>query len=258
MELIDSHAHIVPPWFNKDERIKQIKQKAQEQGVKYIVNCAINPTQYDFAIDLAKKQQNFLVKLGIAPQGIERPGMNIEDAFKGIEKYIKEIVAIGEIGLDYHWIKDTEGRKKQEEIFIRAIQLANNHNKPIVIHSRKAEQECINILKKHAKVDVVLHCFAGTLSQGMESLDHGWVISIPTAVTNRRKHRELARKIPLESLIIETDSPFLAPTPYVSAKTKNEPAFVIYAAKSISELKNTPIEDVAAETFRTTKRIFKL
>ncbi|MFX0061160.1 MAG: TatD family hydrolase [Candidatus Hermodarchaeota archaeon] len=256
MELIDSHAHIVPPWFKKDEKIKQIKQKAQEQGVKYIVNCAINPTQYDFAINLAKKQQSFPVKLGIAPQGIER--MNVEDAFRGIERYIEEIVAVGEIGLDYHWIKDAEGRKKQENIFIRAIQLANDHNKPIVIHSRKAEQECINILKKHAKVDVILHCFAGTTSQGMECLDHGWIISIPTAVTNRRKHRELARKIPLESLIIETDSPFLAPTPYVPAKAKNEPALVIYAAKSIGELKNTPIEDIAATTFRTTKRIFKL
>ena len=88
--------------------------------------------------------------------------MNVEDAFKGIEKNIKEIVAVGEIGLDYHWIKDAEGRKKQESIFIRAIQLANNHNKPIVIHSRKAEQECINILKKHAKVDFEKYLYFDT------------------------------------------------------------------------------------------------
>ncbi|MFX0091373.1 MAG: TatD family hydrolase [Candidatus Hodarchaeota archaeon] len=256
MNLIDSHAHIIPPWFKKGEDIRNVSERAHEQGIQYVVNCAIDPAKYDFVINLAKIDKVFPVTLGLSPSWIER--INIDSAFKGMEKWSKEIVGIGEIGLDYHWIKDPKVRKKQEEFFIRAIQLANTQNKPIVIHSRKAEQECIDILKKYSETGVILHCFAGTVGQGMEAVDHGWIISIPTAVTNRRKHRALAQTLPLESLIIETDSPFLTPTPHFPPKTRNEPAFVVHAARTISELKDIPLKDVATATVKTTKKIFRL
>ncbi|MHA1969218.1 MAG: TatD family hydrolase, partial [Candidatus Hodarchaeales archaeon] len=179
--------------------------------------------------------------------------LNFEKTYKFIKSY-SSIVAIGEVGLDYHWIRDDYWKQKQQEVFVNFIELANTVNKPLVIHSRKAETECIDILENKAEVPVLLHCFAGNLEEAKRIVDLGWFISIPTAVVNRKKHRKLARNVPLENIVVETDTPFLSPI----AGQKNEPANVKYAINEIAFLKETSFNDVDVITTRNAQEFYQI
>ena len=189
--------------------------------------------------------------MGFAPQKIKQ--LSFEDSFREISQNAS-IVAIGEVGLDYHWISEPNWREKQQNTFRRFIELANTLNKPLVIHSRKAESDCINILERFAKVPVLMHCFAGNMSETERVIDLDWMISIPTAVVNRKKHRKIARKAPLEHVVVETDSPFLSPVP----RKRNEPANIKYAIEELAKLKSTSFEEVDKSTTQNTNRFFNI
>ena len=170
----------------------------------------------------------------------------------------EKIVAIGEIGLDYHW-DDNPPKEKQRECFERQIELAKEINMPIAIHSRDADQETMDILKAHKAFDgagVLLHCFSGSAELARQYVKLGAWISIAGPVTykNNRKTIEVVQTVPLERLLIETDSPYLTPVPHRGEP--NFPGFVIHTAEKLAEIKGVPFEEVAAQTFLNAKTFY--
>jgi TatD DNase family protein len=247
--MIDAHAHLLPDFMKNIERKIE---NAKKSGLQAIINSAIEPHQFSFASQLAEAHPNFIyTTLGFAPQRIKQ--LSFDDSFTLISKN-SQMVAIGEVGLDYHWISETHWREKQQNIFKKFIELANNLNKPLVIHSRKAETDCINILEKYTRVPVLMHCFAGNMNETERVIDLGWMISIPTAVVNRKKHRKIARKTPLENIVVETDSPFLSPIP----RKRNEPANIKYAIEELANLKNISIEKIDETTTSNAKQFYNI
>jgi len=234
------------------KNIEDSIKNARKLGLKAVINSAIEPHQFDFATKLAETHQNFIfTSLGFAPQRIKQ--IPFAETYNAISQNTS-IVAIGEVGLDYHWIHESHWRIKQKKIFKQFIELANTLEKPLVIHSRKAESDCIDILERFAKVPILMHCFAGNMSETTRVIDLGWMISIPTAVVNRKKHRKIARKAPLEQIVAETDSPFLSPIP----RKRNEPANVKYAIEELANLKHLSFEEVDTITTRNAKILFNL
>ncbi len=247
--MIDAHAHLLPDFV---KNIDSIIENARRSNLKAIINCAIEPHQFEFARQLDEANDNFVfTTLGFAPQKIKN--LNYNETVNSIQKF-PDIVAVGEIGLDYHWVTDSFWQKKQEETFISLIELANTLMKPIVVHSRKAETDCIQVLSKYAEQPVLMHCFAGNMNETERVIDQGWMISIPTAVVNRKKHRKIARKIPLENIVVETDTPYLSPIP----GKKNEPAYVRYAIEEIAKLKEISIKEIDEVTTKNSIDFYRI
>ncbi|MHA2361863.1 MAG: TatD family hydrolase, partial [Candidatus Thorarchaeota archaeon] len=168
-------------------------------------------------------------------------------------KYANEIVAIGEVGLDYHWIKSPEGRRAQEPLFEMFIDLASELKLPIVVHSRKAESEAASILEKGFSGDVVMHCFDGSPDVAKRVGDNGWYITLPANYSKYKNRRSAAEILPLGQILLETDGPYLSPT-----DRRNEPANLVYGCRSLAEQLGLPAEDVAEATTNNTKRFYSL
>jgi TatD DNase family protein len=247
--MIDSHAHLLPDFV---KNIDDVVKNARRAVLQAIINSALEPKHYEYAKYLEKKNPHFVyTTFGFSASHIQT--INFDKAYGEIRDYTT-LVAIGEVGLDYHWIKDSYWRKKQRQVFLEFIKLANKSQKPLVIHSRKAEAECLDILENNAEVPVLMHCFAGNLEQARRIINLGWLISIPSAVRNRKNHRKLARDIPLEHIVVETDTPFLSPIP----GKKNEPAYVKYAIEEIASLKETSFHEVDKASTLNAKEFFQL
>ena len=249
--MIDSHVHLLPR-FVRD--IRGAIHRAKEAGLEAVVNSAIELHDYDIALELSSKHPGFIyTTLGIAPSMFEK--FDATKALEKIREQEKDIVAVGEVGLDHHWIKEEASRNKQKKVFYQAIELANELKKPLVIHSRKAEEECIKILEKESNVPILLHCFAGSVKLAEDALTNtNWYVSIPTAVVDRKKHRRLAARLPIEKMVVETDTPFLSPLP----KRRNEPAFVKYAIREIASLQNVTEQEVDLFTSKNAKFFYRL
>ncbi|MHA2495704.1 MAG: TatD family hydrolase [Candidatus Hodarchaeales archaeon] len=252
ISTIDSHAHLVPRFFQNQTDF--IAQEAKEHGIA-VINSVVEPEDYVFGIEFAEKHENIFLALGLDASLIIQDNLDYERALKRVIGLAAKIVAVGEVGLDYHWVKEQKGRQIQQRAFLQAIETANNLNLPIIIHSRKAESECLNLLQKHAQTDVILHCFSGTPQQACLAVDQGWYISIPTAVAQRKIYRRLTKVIPLDNLILETDSPFLSPDPSIKS---NKPIMIIHAVEKVAQIKKESAEEVNLVTSRNCNKIFNL
>ena len=247
--MIDAHAHLLPDFV---KNIDRMVENARRSGIEAIINSAIEPHHYEQASQLERKYHRLVyTTLGFSASHIQK--IDFELAYREIKEN-SSLVAIGEVGLDYHWIHDSYWRKEEQKVFLEFIRLANDRKKPLVIHSRKAEKECIDILERNAEVSVLMHCFAGTVEEAKRIIDLGWFISIPTAVRNRKKHRKIARNIPLEHIMVETDTPFLSPWP----GKQNEPANIKYAIEDIAILKETTFKEVDDVTTRNARDFYEI
>jgi TatD DNase family protein len=179
-----------------------------------------------------------------------------EDATRIIElaqKRSKEIVAIGEVGLDYYWIKDAGAREAQEPLFSHFIELAQELNLPIVIHSRKAEERATEMLERQFSGDVLMHCFDGSPQLARRIADDGWNITLPANFDRYRNRIAAAKIVPLEQILLETDGPYLSPTP-----NRNEPANVQYGCEALSIVLGISVDDAARATTSNAKRFYRL
>ncbi len=247
--MIDSHAHLLPDFVNN---IDKMIKNARIAGLKAIVNSAIELKHFKFATDLEKKYSGFIyTTLGFSPSWIKK--LDFKQSYNYIRKSTS-YCAVGEVGLDFHWIRDDLWQRKQREVFIKFIDLANETEKPLVIHSRKAESVCLDLLENKARVPVLMHCFAGNQAEARRIIDLGWLASIPTAVVNRKKHRKLARILPLENIVVETDTPFLSPIKGQS----NEPANVKYAIKEVALLKEIASSEVDRITTKNAQKFYRI
>jgi len=252
--LFDSHAHLNDE--SLIDRIEDIIDNAKKQGVGKIVCVGYDKASSFLAVEIAKRYEELYAAVGVHPQ--EAKADKIDIAW--IEDLLNQpkVVAIGEIGLDYYWDKTYNVR--QREVFIEQIKLANKHDIPIIIHMRDATQETYDILKEYKlpQTKGVMHCYSASKEAMQQFLDLGMYISLAGPVTfkNPRVPKEVAIEVPLDRLLIETDSPYLAPMPY-RGRT-NQPAYVRFVAEEIARLKGISIKKIEDATYKNACELFNI
>jgi TatD DNase family protein len=253
--LIDSHAHLEMPEFKKD--LKEVIQRAKESEVEYIFTVGTEKKDWKSALEIAHSYPSIYAILGVHPHNAKEIDNETYVVLKGLCKDEK-VKAFGEIGLDF--FRNLSPQDIQLKRFREQIGLAKELKLPIVIHDREAHQETMEILRSEdaEKCGGIIHCFSGDYEMAKACIDMGFFISIPGTVTfkNADGFREIVRRIPLESLLIETDAPFLTPEPYRGKR--NEPSFVRYTAQKIAEVKKISFEKVAEITTENALRVYRL
>lgn len=252
--LFDSHAHIDDEKFDNDR--DQVVARALENGITGIINVGACMASSARSIALTQKYENIYAAVGIHPHDAKDA---LEDDYEQLAQWTKlhKVVAIGEIGLDYYY--DLSPREVQRAVFIRQLDVARQTGVPFIIHDRDAHGEILDILKKEAKgVPGVLHCFSGSLEMAREVIKMGLFISIAGPITfkNAAKLPEIAATVPLERLLVETDSPYLTPHPHRGKR--NEPAYVKLVAQQVADLRGIELSALAQATRENIRSLFKI
>jgi len=249
--FIDCHCHLD---FYKDEEIKEIVERARKKGVGIIVDNGVDPRTNRRIIGLSEKYTEIKPSLGLYP--IDAISISKEEVDKEIN-FIREnkgkIVAIGEVGIDFKESEKKEEQVRQEELFDRIVKLAIKLDKPLIVHSRKAEKECIEILEKNKAKKVIMHCFNGNLKLVKRIEENSWFLTIPTNVTFSEHFQKVIGQTKIENLLCETDSPYLHP----EKKRNNEPGNVIESYKKIAEIKGMKFNDVEEKIGENYRRLFE-
>ncbi len=246
--LFDVHAHLSFPEFSRD--LDEVLNRAFTEEV-FVVNCTVSPNEAPSALDIAKRFEKVYWTIGLSPS--DETESSVNETIRLMKKHIRDIRGVGKVGLDYYWVKKEDKRKQQRIFFKKFIDASNELKMPLVVHSRDAEEDTLRILEdKRAKA--LLHCFSGSIDEAKKAVDLGCLISIPTSIAHSKKKKELAKAISLENIVLETDAPYLAPTP----KTRNEPANVKESARIIGEIKGVGWSVVADATTENAKRFFRL
>lgn len=247
--MIDTHCHLSKKDYDNLEEIIE-----RMNGNLMIVSGSNDETNKE-VIELINKYPNIYGVIGIHPE--EANNYTLE-SLKFIEENINnpKIVGIGEIGLDYYWVKDN--KDKQIDLFTKQIELANKYNKTIVIHSRDAINDTYNIVKEHLKTKAVMHCYSSSVEMAKKFIDLGIKLGIGGVLTfkNSKTLKEVVENIDIKNILLETDSPYLTPEPYRGKK--NEPYNIVYVAKKIAELKNMELEEVLEITSKNAIEQFDL
>lgn len=256
MGLFDSHSHLNDEKFDED-REEQIK-KIRESGVSNFITAGYSVESSKKALEIAKKYDFIYTTAGVSPNDIpqteEELWKQLAEIEKIVEKNKEKICAIGEIGLDYYW--NTDNKELQKKAFIEQIKIANKYNLPIVIHTREAVMDTLQILKENKVTKTgVFHCCPQNRELIKEGLKLGFYISFAGPITfkNSKNAEEMINLVPNDRILIETDSPYLAPEPVRG--TRNTPANVKYIAQKIADVKGLTLEEVEKMTFENTKNI---
>lgn len=260
MEFFDSHSHYNDEKFKEDR--EEIIQKTKEEKISKWNCVGYDISSSRFSIELANQYPFIYAICGISPNDVPEDRKQIEKMVKEIETMLaqdkkKRIVAVGEIGLDYYWKK--ENKEIQRDIFIKQIELANCYKLPIVIHTREAVQDTLEILKKNpVNKKGVFHCCPFNRELVKEALKLGFFISFAGPVTfkNSKNAEEIVSMVPLDRMLIETDSPYLAPEP--KRGTRNDSRNVKLIAQKIADFKQLSLEEVAKVTYENAMRIFEI
>lgn len=253
--LFDTHVHLNAEQYEED--LEEVIMRAREAGVEKMVVVGFDRPTIERAMELIEQYDFLYASIGWHP--VDAIDMTEEDLI-WIEELSKhpKVVAIGEMGLDYHW--DKSPKDVQKDVFRQQIQLAKKVKLPIIIHNREATADIVEILKEEnaAEVGGIMHCFSGSPETAKECIDMNFYISLggPVTFKNARKPKEVAAEIPLEKLLIETDCPYLAPHPFRGKR--NEPSYVKLVCEQIAEIKNIPVEEVAAITTENAKKLFAI
>jgi TatD DNase family protein len=261
---VDSHAHLEGKQFAADR--EQVIARAREAGVTNIVAIGNGdgPSNFDCGIQLAEEYDFIYATIGIHPHEASQADQVAYDRMEQLARHPK-IIAWGEIGLDYFY--DHSPREIQKEVFTRQMELAAAAKLPIVIHCRPSDgsenawDDCLGLIHDQWAphgLGGILHCFTGNWPQAKRALDMGFMISFAGNLTfpKAQQIREAALEVPLDRMLIETDSPYLAPVPHRGKR--NEPAFVIETARKLGELRNIPLDEVGDRTSRNFCNFFKL
>ena len=242
--LIDSHAHLEMKEFDPDR--EEVIKRAGSEGVDFIVTVGTNLKLSLKAVSLADKYENIYATVGIHPHDVAKTNQNTLDALKDLVKTCKKIVAYGEIGLDF--FRNISLQEKQLELFRLQLELAKELKLPVVIHDREAHQQSLETVKASGVRRGVFHCFSGDYEMAKKCMDLGFYISIPGTVTfdKSKTIQDVAVRVPLSSLLLETDAPYLTPVPHRGKR--NEPSFIVHTAKKVAELRKISWEEVAQET----------
>ena len=255
MELLDSHAHYNDEKFDIDR--EKIIQEIYKNGITTIINAGYSLESSKRAVEIAEDYTFMYAPAGVSPNDIDDLPNNYIKQVEQIASNNK-VIAIGEIGLDYHW--NVENKEIQKEVFIKQIELANRLNLPIVIHTREAVMDTIDILKNKIECTNkgVFHCCPFNIDLVREGLNLGFYISFagPTTFKNSKNAELIVNYVPLDKMLIETDSPYLSPEPLRG--TRNDSRNVKYIAQKIADIKRLPVEEVAKQTYKNAKMVFRI
>jgi TatD DNase family protein len=253
--LFDTHVHLNAEQYEED--VTQVIQRAREAGVERMMVVGFDRPTIQKAMELIDAYDFLYGSVGWHP--VDAIDMTEKD-LEWIEELSAhpKVMALGEMGLDYHW--DKSPKDIQQEVFRKQIRLAKKVKLPIIIHNREATADILEILKEEeaAKVGGIMHCFSGSIEVARECIAMNFYISLggPVTFKNAKKPKEVAKEIPLDKLLIETDCPYLTPHPYRGKR--NEPAYVKLVAEQIAELKEITLDEVAAATTKNAQKIFDI
>ncbi|MBW8351010.1 TatD family hydrolase [Bacillus sp. IITD106] len=251
--LFDTHVHLNDDQYADD--LDEVIALAKNSGVEYMVVVGFDRKTIQKALEIINEHAFLYASVGWHP--VDAIDMT-DDDLQWLEEVAAhpKVVALGEMGLDYHW--DKSPKEIQKEVFRKQIRLAKKINMPIIIHNRDATQDIIQILREeHAEeVGGIMHCFSGSAEVAKQCLDLNFYISLggPVTFKNAKKPKEVAIQVPLDRLLIETDCPYLAPHPYRGKR--NEPSYVRLVAEQIADLKGISLEEVAQITTANAKKVF--
>lgn len=260
MKLFDNHSHLDDEKFDEDR--EELIEKIKNSNVKMLISAGYSLEGSTKAVELSKKYDFIYATCGISPNDIPQTEEELWKTLEEIEKLAKEnskVRAIGEIGLDYYWEKDEKRRELQKKAFIEQIKLANKLELPIVIHTREAVMDTLDILKKNSvNKKGIFHCCPLNRELVKEGLKLGFYISFAGPVTfkNSKNADEIISMVPDDKILIETDSPYLSPEPFRGKR--NDQRNVEYVAKKIADVKGLDLEEVAEITYNNAKNIFKI
>jgi len=272
--LIDIHSHLDHCYFKDD--IDKVIKNAIKANLKIILTAGINPEKNRVSLDLANKYEIIKPCLGIYPIQYDDnnnknnnsiqinsidinnqklinnnlKNIDIDDEIKFIEKYKNKIVAVGEVGLDYFW--NTKNIQEQKKLFEKMISLAEKINKPIIVHSRKAEQDCIDMLQSSKLKKIIMHCFTGKKSLVKKIVDNNWFLTAPTSIVRSTQFQENVILTSINQLFCETDAPYLSPY----KDKRNEPAYVLEAYKKVAEIKKMEFDEVVKNIWMNWQKLF--
>lgn len=252
--IFDTHAHYDDTQFDSDR--EELLASMPELGVTTIVNVSSTLKSCEKCVELARKYPYVYAAVGIHPDEV---GSLNEETFAWMERLLdnEKVVAVGEIGLDYYW--DNESHEVQKKWFVRQLELARRHHLPIIIHSREAAADTMEIMKAHAQgLDGVIHCYSYSKEQAEEYIKMGFYIGIGGVLTfkNAKKLKEVAEVVPLEQIVLETDCPYLAPEPFRGKR--NQSSYIRYVAEKLAEIKGITAEEVITVTEENAKKMYRL
>lgn len=255
-QLIDSHAHLDMPELKQD--IDNVLKLAKETGLIKIIIPGVNLEDMPGVIELIDRYDHLYGAASIHPQDVDRWNDQSYERLNDMLKHPK-MVAVGETGLDYYWVKDN--KELQKEVFLAHIELAKENNLPLIVHCRDAHADTFDKIKlaSEAGINGVMHCFSGSAEFARECVKIGYYIGLggPVTFKNAKKPKEVAIHTPLENILVETDCPYLTPHPY-RGKKPNMPHYVKFVAEEIARLKNISFDEVASVTTHNVISLFKL
>lgn len=252
--IFDSHSHYDDSQFNEDRDL--VLKEIKEKGVIGVLNCGSDLRGLNMSIELAEKYDFVYAAVGIHPEYAQAVDENLIEQIRNHAKNPK-VRAIGEIGLDYYW-EENPPREVQKKAFRMQMEAARELNLPVVIHDREAHQDTLEIMKEFSQVKGVVHCFSGSVEFAKECLKLGYYIGITGVVTfkNAKVIKEVVKAVPIDKLLVETDCPYMAPTPYRGKR--NQSNYIEYIIDEIAELKGITKEDVEKNTIKNTKTLLNL
>ena len=254
IKLFDTHAHLNDDAFEADR--EAIIESLGEYGVCRVIDVACDVRTVDKTLELMEKYPFIYGTAGMHPHDASAMDNSLMDRLKEVLAH-KKMLALGEIGLDYHY--DFSPREVQRKWFAEQLELARELDMPVTLHIREAFGDCMDILKAHKNgLRGVMHCYSGSVETAYECLDLGLAFSFGGAVTfkNAKKPIEVIEKLPLESILLETDCPDMTPVPYRGKR--NDPSFIGLVAEKIAEVKGMGVEELSEITFKNANRVFEI
>ena len=259
--LIDTHSHIDmiigKHEDNTETTLCDVISDMNAFGVKKAIIPSVEIATQDKVVELANSDENLFGMVGLFPSEAKTYTEEFEKKMEDIARNNKKIVAVGEVGLDYYW--DKSFVDIQKEVFIKQIKMAQRLDLPLVVHDREAHKDCFDILTQENKSSKVLfHCFSGSVEFMKECVKKDWYVALGGVVTfkNAIKMKDVAREVPLDRLVLETDSPYLTPVPYRGKP--NSPAFVKYVAEEIAKIRNIEFSELIDVTTQNAERFFEI
>ena len=253
--LFDTHAHYDDERFDEDR--DALLSAMTENGVGLILNPGCDLETSRKALSYAERFPHVYAAVGIHPENME--GVDLERDLPVLEALAQSsprVRAIGEIGLDYYWVKEPEERRFQAEVFRAQMRLAGRLGLPVIIHDREAHLDSLTVAEQYPGVRGVFHCYSGSVDFAMRLLELGYLLSFTGVLTykNAKKAAEVVRAAPLDRLMIETDAPYMAPEPFRGKR--NSSLYVYRMAEAIAQIKDVPLEQVIEQTTENGKRLF--
>jgi TatD DNase family protein len=251
--MMDTHCHLSDPRLL--EQIDGVMQRASDAGVKQIVTIGTHPGDWEAALEVAAKYSNVRCAIGVHPNYCHEVEFNLIPLLRGLQTN-PSVVALGEMGLDnFH----TDVPKDlQRKFFIAQLDLAAELNRPVVIHSRSAIDDCLDVMKSYRSLSAVFHCFTGKSDEADRIIEAGYIIGITGVVTfkNAPELRQIVARIPADQIVVETDAPWLSPEPMRKQKI-NEPAFVMHTATAVAAARGITLEEVDQLTTANASRLYR-